>query len=310
MEKRTSVLIIFLLLIAAFLAGSTAAKIKYFDNKEEGEKLASTAPAAQPTLPPFEPKKTDKPEVKFFVMSFCPYGNQAEAGLEPVYQLLKDKVSWQPQYIVADQKASCEQNCPHRVYDDNAKKRCEDAVAQGQVGDVDTCKGYFPYTSTEECLSKECAKLTAGKYESLHGDQELHQDIREICAFAETQLSSAANALDKWWKFVDLVNQNCNSDNADICWTAQAETVGFNTGRILSCSQSQAKSLLAKEVAEVTKYRATGSPTFYINEVLYQGGRAPEDLKKAICSSFNELPLECSQTLGQESAASTSGCGN
>ena len=90
MQKKTSYLIVFLLLVAAFLAGSTVARMRYGGNKGveggEGKKTEPTQ-AAVPTQPPFVPTKSDKPEIKFFVMSFCPYGNQAEAGLEPVYQL-------------------------------------------------------------------------------------------------------------------------------------------------------------------------------------------------------------------------------
>lgn len=310
MDKKTSALIIFLLLIAAFLAGSTAAKIKYFGKTEE-KKTGTITPASQPTLPPFEPKRTDKPEVKFFVMSFCPFGNQAEAGLEPVYQLLKDKVSWQPRYIVNDKKAACEQNCPFKVYDES---RCQQLVDSKRVPDMKTCQSHFPYKTAEECLEKECAKLKAGEYDSLHGKQELNQDVREICALNESGkkvlgVASDSGSLSSWWKFIGLVNQNCDSNNADTCWNAQAKTAGFNTSQILSCSLSQAKTLLAKEVAESTKYQTSGSPTFYINEVLYQGGRSPEDLKKAICVSFNAPPAECGQTLGQESAASGGGCG-
>ena len=35
--------------------------------------------------------KTDKPDVKLFVMSYCPYGLQAQKMFLPVYDLLKDK---------------------------------------------------------------------------------------------------------------------------------------------------------------------------------------------------------------------------
>jgi len=35
--------------------------------------------------------KTDRPDVKLFVMSYCPYGLQAEKMFLPVYDLLKDK---------------------------------------------------------------------------------------------------------------------------------------------------------------------------------------------------------------------------
>jgi hypothetical protein len=37
--------------------------------------------------------KTDKPDVKIFVMSYCPYGLQAQKMYLPVYNLLKDKAT-------------------------------------------------------------------------------------------------------------------------------------------------------------------------------------------------------------------------
>jgi len=40
---------------------------------------------------PVEVVKTDKPDVKVFVMSYCPYGLQAQKMFLPVYDLLKDK---------------------------------------------------------------------------------------------------------------------------------------------------------------------------------------------------------------------------
>lgn len=36
--------------------------------------------------------KLDKPEVELFVMSYCPFGTQAEKGIIPVYELLGDKI--------------------------------------------------------------------------------------------------------------------------------------------------------------------------------------------------------------------------
>lgn len=44
--------------------------------------------------------KADKPTVDLFVMSFCPYGNQAEDTIRPVYNLLKDKADFNFRYIV------------------------------------------------------------------------------------------------------------------------------------------------------------------------------------------------------------------
>lgn len=42
----------------------------------------------------------NRPQVDFFVMSYCPYGNQAEEGLAPVYGLLGEKVEWNPRYVI------------------------------------------------------------------------------------------------------------------------------------------------------------------------------------------------------------------
>lgn len=42
-------------------------------------------------LTPEELTKTDKPDIKVFVMSYCPYGLQAQKMYLPVYNLLKDK---------------------------------------------------------------------------------------------------------------------------------------------------------------------------------------------------------------------------
>ena len=53
------------------------------------------------TPPPQDMPKTDKPKVDLYVMSFCPYGNQAEDTMLPVYGALKDNVEWNIHYIVS-----------------------------------------------------------------------------------------------------------------------------------------------------------------------------------------------------------------
>lgn len=303
--------VVVLLVLAAVLIGRS---LGMKSSKTEGEKVKiteekqPTGGSSTGTAPEFTAKKSAKPQLKFFVMSFCPFGNQAEDGLEPVYQLLKDKVDWQPRYIVSEitqqSKDSCEQQaCPNRVFNETAQKRCEDAIKQGQVKDMETCKGYFPYKTAAECIQKECAVLKIGEFESLHGVQELNQNVREICAFSQ-------GSEEKWWKFVALVNKNCSSTNADTCWVAYAKQAGYDTGKITSCFNGQLKSLLRKEIEEANKYQAQGSPAVFINEVAYNGGRAPEDYKKAVCASFDKPPKECETVLGQESGAVSGGCAN
>ncbi|MBI5148898.1 hypothetical protein HZA33_04435 [Candidatus Pacearchaeota archaeon] len=43
--------------------------------------------------------KTDKPTVELYVMSFCPYGIQAENAMKPVYDLLKGKADFKIRFI-------------------------------------------------------------------------------------------------------------------------------------------------------------------------------------------------------------------
>ncbi len=54
--------------------------------------------------------QSSNPQVLMFVMSYCPYGNQAEAGLVPVIQLLGDKATFEPVYIIYPSGNECADN--------------------------------------------------------------------------------------------------------------------------------------------------------------------------------------------------------
>jgi len=58
---------------------------------EEGVSLESALVQAQEEETAGETSKSDKPDVKLFVMSYCPYGLQAQKMFLPVYDLLKEK---------------------------------------------------------------------------------------------------------------------------------------------------------------------------------------------------------------------------
>ncbi|OGJ12663.1 hypothetical protein A3K82_02240 [Candidatus Pacearchaeota archaeon RBG_19FT_COMBO_34_9] len=51
------------------------------------------------TETPSEVPKTDKPVVELFVMSYCPYGTQAEKGIIPVAELLGDKIDFKLRFV-------------------------------------------------------------------------------------------------------------------------------------------------------------------------------------------------------------------
>ncbi len=52
-----------------------------------------TQTAAYPT--------SEVPNFKMFVMSFCPYGQQAEAAVQPVAELFGDKIAFEPHFVVS-----------------------------------------------------------------------------------------------------------------------------------------------------------------------------------------------------------------
>ncbi|MEW5996581.1 MAG: hypothetical protein AB1657_03230 [Candidatus Micrarchaeota archaeon] len=54
--------------------------------------------------------RSDEPQVLMFVMSYCPYGNQAEGGLAPVVELLAEEAEFEPVYIVYPSGRECAEN--------------------------------------------------------------------------------------------------------------------------------------------------------------------------------------------------------
>ncbi|MEM3727348.1 MAG: DsbA family protein [Candidatus Bathyarchaeia archaeon] len=217
--------------------------------------MSKEIPREGETQSEFDAPDREKPNVKFFVMSFCPYGNQAEAGLEPVYRLLKDKVEWEPHYVI-----------------------------------------YSNYgTYPEYCLDKE------KRYCSMHGIQELNQDVRELCIWKYY-------AHDLWWDFVIQVNNKCSAGNADTCWEPIARDLGIDVEKIKTCQKDEAESLLENEIELNEEYGVRGSPTVFINDKLYQGSRTPEAYKQAICTGFVTKPAECSQTLSTSGSSSSGQC--
>lgn len=191
--------------------------------------------------------KSDKPKLEFFVMSFCPYGNLAEDIIEPIFDLMGDKVDIEPHYIASVDPTS------------------EDG------------------------------------YRALHGPQELHQNVREVCVF--NHFGEQA-----YWDFVSDVNIECSSSNADTCWEPVAEALGLDVDAIKTCEQDEMSDLIDADIALTTSYGVTGSPTMIINGQRYSGQRTSENLKDAICCAFNTQPEECSQTLSETTQGATGSC--
>jgi hypothetical protein len=68
------------------------------DMKSTPTPTTSPTPTSSPVPTP-EPVKSARPTVDLYVMSFCPYGTQAETSMGPVADLLKSKADFRIRYI-------------------------------------------------------------------------------------------------------------------------------------------------------------------------------------------------------------------
>lgn len=198
----------------------------------------------------------NKPQIDFFVMSYCPYGNQAEEAIEPVYQLLKDKAIFNPRYVI------------YSNYNGGGPNYCLDAESQ---------------------------------YCSMHGIQELNQNIRELCV-------NKHMGTEEMFEFMLAMNDECSSSNADTCWIGVAEKLGLNAATIVECENVEGLELISEQKELGDLAGVSGSPTVFIDGAEYSGTRTPEGFKSALCNAYTTKPSECSTTLEGEAAPTTGSC--
>jgi len=138
--------------------------------------------------------------------------------------------------------------------------------------------------------------------QSLHGQPEVDENIRESCVLTN-------NGLDKWWAFINYVNDNCGSDGS--CWKQAAQQAGVSEASISSCVSTKGLSLMKEEADASDAAGVSGSPTLIINGVettsVYQYGNS-EAYKQAICSAFTTAPEECEETLSSSTTTTGGSC--
>ncbi|EKE21014.1 MAG: hypothetical protein ACD_7C00384G0004 [uncultured bacterium] len=91
-----------------------------------GKDMNATTPKAE--APAVEPDKeiakSVKPVVDLYVMAFCPFGNKAEDTLSPVYDLLKNKVTFNFHYIVSTNGDEIQSLHGAKEVTENEKEAC------------------------------------------------------------------------------------------------------------------------------------------------------------------------------------------
>jgi len=134
------------------------------------------------------------------------------------------------------------------------------------------------------------ASENGGVFSSMHGQQEVEGDIIHLCA----KKYYPATYLD----FIYCQNKNPRNFKRTI--NECAAQSNMDAEKIASCSESQeGQELLSASIKEADSAGARGSPTMYINNNPYNGGRDSASLFNAICSAFTQKPKACGEPLGQ-----------
>jgi hypothetical protein len=114
-------------------------------------------------------KKTEKPDVKLFVMSYCPFGLQMEKAFLPVYNLLKDKAEmgvYFVNYIMHEKKE----------IDENLRQYCIQKEERGKYYDYLSC--FVKAGEFEKCLNE--AKIDKEKMNSCISETDKKYKISQL----------------------------------------------------------------------------------------------------------------------------------
>ena len=181
--------------------------------------------------------------IDLYVMSFCPFGNQAEDVAAKLKKLFGDRIVVKPHFI---------------IYNNN------------------------------------------GKFSSLHGSQELHEDIREVCV-------NNIYGPSTWLNFAVAINNACNAQNADSCWQGVAKEQNLDVNAIEACYNADFNTIAAQEALGAQIKGVTGSPTTFIDGWFRYDIRNP-DFTKVLCDFMLNPPKDaCGATI--ETPAAQGNCG-
>jgi len=171
--------------------------------------------------------------------------------------------------------------------------------------DVDIKPHYVIYSNypspekyTEYCTGSD------GKYCSMHGIEELNQDVRELCVFKYMKPS--------FWDYISNVNTKCTIDNISWCWKTEAAKLELDTAKIEKCFKEEKLTLLEDEVKLNTELKVEGSPMIFINGTEFTGERSAENYKTAICDAFTKAkrPAACDTKLAAPANTGTTSAGS
>jgi len=136
-----------------------------------------------------------------------------------------------------------------------------------------------------------------GNLNSMHGPEEVNEDLREICA---------QKYYPKKFQFMDYVW--CRDKNIrDTAWEGCAKEAKMDPAVLKKCAEGdEGKKLLSQSFELAKSLEVRGSPSWLLNNRFEMDGRSPETIKKAFCDK-NAMP-ECSKTLSDKTDVPAGGC--
>ncbi len=175
-----------------------------------------------------------------------------------------------PADVPAPERVSVElfvmSRCP---YGTRAERTWTEAAAR--LGNVDLRVGFVGTVGSN------------GELGSMRGPSELTGDAAQICAMRYSP---------KWLEMINC--QNRSLGDVDFNWRECAADLGMPVEAIEACAfGAEAKTLLAQSFEYGISRRATASPTMFIADRLYTGGRSPKALIAAVCEASKTKPAIC-----------------
>lgn len=119
---------------------------------------------------------------------------------------------------------------------------------------------------------------------SMHGIPELKGNIVQLCV--------NEIAPEKGLDFISC--QNKTADKIPGNWESCVEALELDKEKVEACYEGDKGLELMRENAKFAEeIQAQGSPTIYLNDKLYQGGRSDLDFQRAICQTIDSQHKEC-----------------
>lgn len=146
----------------------------------------------------------------------------------------------------------------------------------------------------ENIIVRYFGSIADGKIESMHGEEEAQENLKQICLREEQGA--------KYWNYISCY---ITEGKPDSCLSS----AGVNKANLNACIKDASRGLkYAKADFDLSdKYGVQGSPTLILGDTKIDefsfGGRTEDALKSIICCASNDQVDYCSKELSKESAS-------